>query len=273
MTKRPRLLIMLALMLLTHTAQGGIFSKKKEKPDPVTHVPALITILKTDVDSGKRDDAAEELREYDPKAFPEIVPALLLGLQKDSNSTVRATCVATLSKLRPISPSIGYAFEQALDSDGSISVRLTARKALFQYHLLGYRSPRPEEGEKPSGDTKEPPLAPPLGTPSTNPPPMTPTQPMANPAAQPSQRGTASLRAQPVVRRPNGQNPAVVPVQQRPITANGRPETVEPPLAEAPIQAQPQPMIAPPLLIAPPLFQQPVIAPQEEGPLLAPPIR
>src|SRR5437660_2393724 len=48
---------------------------KKNKTDPAERVPALILQLKTDPDEGKRQAAAEELKQHDPKAFPEMMDA------------------------------------------------------------------------------------------------------------------------------------------------------------------------------------------------------
>jgi hypothetical protein len=139
---RYRLLLLLVLIsALTPSVHAGIlFNRKKDKPDPKQRVPELIMILKTDKDADKRSHAAEELRTYDPAAFPEIVPALIDALQNDTKPGVRVDAVGSLGKIRPVSPVVGEALEQALSKDASMRVRLQARSALLQYHWAGYRS-------------------------------------------------------------------------------------------------------------------------------------
>src|SRR5262249_54097821 len=77
---RPLLVLMLALALAAPASAGIIFGRKAKKPDPQTRVPELIATLKTDRDEGKRARAAEELTQFDPAAFPDLVPALIGAL-------------------------------------------------------------------------------------------------------------------------------------------------------------------------------------------------
>lgn len=120
----------------------GIFSKKP-KGDPATQVPALIMQLKTDKDDGKRTSAAEDLRNFDPKAFPEMMTVLADAVTKDTSASVRTEAASTIAKLRPINQQAGYALEQAAANDPSMRVRMAARQSLWQYNLLGYRSAKP----------------------------------------------------------------------------------------------------------------------------------
>ncbi len=120
----------------------GIFSRKP-KVNPAEQVPALIMQLKTDKDEDKRSAAAEELRNYDPKAYPEMMTVLADALLKDSGAGVRTEAASTIAKLRPINQQAGYALEQAAANDPSIRVRMAARQSLWQYNLLGYRSAKP----------------------------------------------------------------------------------------------------------------------------------
>ena len=61
-----------------------------------------------------------------------------------------------MGKVRPLSSQAAYALEQAVANDVSTRVRLTARTALWQYHLAGFRGSNPP----PAGpQTNEPPLA------------------------------------------------------------------------------------------------------------------
>jgi len=148
------LLSLLVLAVLTVPAPAGLFTKHP-KPNPATRVPELLQTVRTETDDHKRAAAAQELRNYDPTAFPEIVPALVELTLRDPNTGVRLEAVQSLAKLRPVSSQAGSALEQAVEKDSSRRVRLLARTSLVQYHLSGYRSGKtPEEG----GKTGEPAL-------------------------------------------------------------------------------------------------------------------
>lgn len=126
---------------LAAPAVAGIpFFSRKPKVNPAEHVPSLVLQLKTDKDEAKRAAAAEELRNFDPKAFPEMMTALSDALLKDGSAAVRAEAASTIARLRPINPQAGYALEQAAANDPALRVRMTARQSLWQYNLLGYRS-------------------------------------------------------------------------------------------------------------------------------------
>ena len=86
-----------------------LFGSKKAKATPQQRVPELIGILKLDKDSHKRSEAAEELRQYDLKEFPEIVPVLIEALQNDPATGVRIEAAAGLGRLRPVSAPAGQA--------------------------------------------------------------------------------------------------------------------------------------------------------------------
>jgi hypothetical protein len=160
MTRRQLLLISVLLAVLPVPAHAGfLFGKKPPKPSPNERVPELLMIVKTDGDEHKRSNAAEELRQYDPKQFPDIVPVLIDVLMHDPKPGVRAEAAQSLSKLRPISQQVGWALEQATSKDPSMRVRLQARSALLQYHWAGYHGSK----EPPLIQTQEPPLAPPAG--------------------------------------------------------------------------------------------------------------
>jgi hypothetical protein len=131
--------------------------KKPANVNPNVRVPQLIQMLRTDRDAAKRSDAAEELSEYDAKSFPEIATALIDSLQNDPESSVRMESASALGSLRPISQQAGFALEQAITMDSSMGVRMTARRALWQYYLLGYRPGR--QTNKNFEQTEEPPLA------------------------------------------------------------------------------------------------------------------
>jgi hypothetical protein len=170
-------LILLLLPVLALPAQAGIiFGKKPPKPDPAQRVPELIKTVRTDGDESKRVEAVEELRQYDPTAFPEIYPALIEALLNDGKAAVRAEAASTIGKLRPVSQDAGNALEMALDKDDSMRVRLAVRSALMQYRWAGFRAGKKEA--PPQITTKEPPLADPKPLPPTSTtPPSLPTNP------------------------------------------------------------------------------------------------
>lgn len=169
-------LVVLAGAVLPASA-GWIFNRKTAKPDPVARVPELLQTLKADGDESKRAAAAEELRQYDPIAFPGIIPALAEALMQDAKSSVRAEAAQSLGKLRPVNSQAGKALEQALANDSSMRVRLQARSSLLLYHMAGYSS----KDEGLPVQTKEPPLAEPPSTPGVStmgrPPPAAPSSP------------------------------------------------------------------------------------------------
>jgi hypothetical protein len=142
-------------------ARAGIFSK--HKVNPADRVPTLIATLRAEPDEHKRVSAAEELRQYDPSMFPEIIPTLADAASRDSKSSVRLEAIQSLAKLRPVSQRAGSALEQATH-DESMRVRLQARTLLWQYHLAGYHGGKTPDISEPTNTirTEEPPLAPPL---------------------------------------------------------------------------------------------------------------
>src|SRR5262245_20900530 len=146
-----RLLLASAVFALSTTPfSAGLFSRKP-KPNPVECVPELLIQLRSHTDEAQRSNAAEELRQFDPKAYPEIILGLIGAVTRDASPAVRSEAAASLGKIRPISQQAGYALEQAQNNDGSIRVRMAARQALFQYHLVGYRSGRPEQNADKDG--------------------------------------------------------------------------------------------------------------------------
>ena len=83
------------------------FGSKKPKAPPPQRVSELIVDLKFEKDTHKRADAAEELRQFDPKDFPEIMPVLIEALQNDPATSVRIEAATSLGRLRPISVASG----------------------------------------------------------------------------------------------------------------------------------------------------------------------
>ena len=160
--KWSRYLLTLALLpALADPAWAGIFGFGKRSPKegkPADRVAELIIAVKTDKDERKRADAADELRQFEPKDHPDVVPILIDVLLNDPSPSVRVNAAQSLVKLRPVSQQAGWALEQAQANDSSTRVRLQARTGLWQYHLAGYKSQKSEGTVQPQ--TKEPPLAP-----------------------------------------------------------------------------------------------------------------
>jgi hypothetical protein len=221
--RQCRFLLMLVMPVsLAQPAQAGIFFNKHPKHNPVTRVPALIMILRTDLDDTKRASAAEELRLYDPNAFPELLPALIDAAMRDPKVGVRLEAVQSVAKVRPISQQAGSALEQAVEKDPSLRVRLQARSSLMQYHLSGYRSTKGPELPGAGIKTEEPPLAAPV---IEQPVPTSALSPGQPAALDPGLRKSAPGILRPVGARPMPIGPPLVPT---PAPVNDGPELAPP---------------------------------------------
>ena len=221
--------VLATLICAPYSTQAGIF-KKSSKPNPAERVPELIAIVKTDKDEHKRESAAEELKQYDPAAFPDIVAVLADVVLTDASSSVRAEAVDSLAHLRPVTQQAGMALEQVLAKDSSMKVRMQARYSLLQMHWAGYHSSAKEgpiptkEPPASSKETKAPPLiqmplktqqastkfgetvVPPL-SPAADPPPVPKTLPKAKSVVQPPLVPTDP----PVLKTPPAALPAAPP--------------------------------------------------------------
>jgi hypothetical protein len=191
-------------------------------------VPELVNILRTDKDEDHREHAAEELKQYDPGTFPEIVPALMEALRDDKKPTVRAEAASSLGKLRPVSDTVGQALENALSNDPSMRVRMQARSSLLQYHWAGYHSGKKPD-TPPSLTGKEPPVADPGKYP---------------PAINTSRSGTEGPRLSPVPapagRYPTPPPPPIKPAPSTPLGGPGLP--VSPTPISPPASVSPAPL-------------------------------
>jgi hypothetical protein len=198
--------VLATLTCLPFSTEAGIF-KKSSKPNPAERVPELIGIIKTDKDERKRESAAEELRQYDPATFPDIVTVLADVVLTDPSSSVRVEAVESLAHLRPVTQQAGLALEQVLAKDSSMKVRMQARYSLLQMHWAGYHSsakegPIPTKEAPAIKETKAPPLiqmplktqqastkfgesAPPPLSPAADPPPAPKAPPKPKPTVQP----------------------------------------------------------------------------------------
>jgi hypothetical protein len=101
------------------------------------------------------------LRQFDPKDFPEIVPALIDALQNDPSASVRIEAAVGLGRLRPIAVPAGQALEKAASNDSNLRVRIQSKASLVYYQMSGYHTPK--KGDAPPSattpTTQEPPLA------------------------------------------------------------------------------------------------------------------
>ncbi|MHC5540489.1 HEAT repeat domain-containing protein, partial [Singulisphaera rosea] len=61
----------------------------------------------------ERDDAAEELREFDWRCHPEVVGALVFALLNDRNEEVREEAAESLAKMAPCLPEAHLALSRA----------------------------------------------------------------------------------------------------------------------------------------------------------------
>jgi hypothetical protein len=154
-------LLALVLLMPAPDCSAQWFGTKKPKTPPQQRVPELIVTLKYDKDAHKRADAAEELRQYDTKEFPEIIPLLIEALQGDSAPSVRIEAATSLGRLRPFSVPAAQALEKAGSSDSNFRVKLQAKTSLMYYQLSGYHAPKKTEPQGPvvKSRTDEPPLA------------------------------------------------------------------------------------------------------------------
>jgi hypothetical protein len=214
---RHRLFLVICLLGLAQaTAQAGLFSKKPSKPEPKDRVPELLVIVKTDKDEHKRAAAATELRQYDPAAFPDIVPILIDVLMSDAKPAVRCEAAESLGKLRPVSKQAGWALEQALEKDSSTRVRMQARYTLLQYHWAGYKGSGKDAAV---AESKEPPLAPGDGQKPIATSPSRKQQKALKPGGETPAPPLAPLDSPPPSRpAPAGTNePSLVPTQTPPL--------------------------------------------------------
>jgi hypothetical protein len=128
---------LLGLSLLTCSlAWAGPISDlfDRKKPTGPEHVMELINTVQNDANAGKRARAAEELAYFDGQSYPEIAPALIGALNRDSSATVRRDAAQALGRLKPATQEALRALDQAATNDNSTLVRLQARTSRMGYH-------------------------------------------------------------------------------------------------------------------------------------------
>jgi hypothetical protein len=153
-----RLLLAAALAAavpITALADGpGIFRRPRADQ---ARVRVLAEVIRSEADEGKRKAAVLELAEADPRANPDVLPALLAAMKRDASAAVRATAAEVIGRFRVVFPTAGAALETAAETDPSRAVRDAAKQALWEYHLGGYRSAKGLDGV--AAQTAEPPIA------------------------------------------------------------------------------------------------------------------
>jgi hypothetical protein len=268
-----RRLLVIFILVFTPVWAGpahGQFFGRRNRPDPIQRVPELIVAVKTDANERKRANAAEELRDYDSKQFPEIVGVLIDVAQNDAGASVRSEAIASLAKIRPVSQEAGQVLENAAAKDPSARVRWQAKTSLWGYRMAGYNGAKtsgPTIVDKNSGKngkfpmTQEPPLADQVviipGSSQPSPLPKVNITPAPQPLPEIQKSGSITPEFRPASNpRPVGGFSTAVPQQPRIINASPTPV----PPAEQPREVNPLPL---------PLPQGP--APKDEGPPLTPP--
>ncbi len=159
------LLVCLWFGMESGSAQAQIFfnpfRKAPPPPPPAERVGQLVSIIKSDPDERKRTLAVEEIRDFDTKAFPEIVPILADIAQTDAKPGVRAEAVSSLVRIRPVTQIAGQAIEHAAAKDDHWRNRMNAQAALVRYRLAGYSSSATARNDvKPTtpNQSQEPPI-------------------------------------------------------------------------------------------------------------------
>ena len=151
-------LILLVAPAIALPAQGSIFSCKPNtaRPAPETVVPGLLHTVKTDPSEARRAAAIIELRDFDVRLFPDIIPVLVDVLQNDTKPSVRREAAITLGQF-PVTPLAGKALHEACSKDPSLKVRIHAWSAFKCYQFRGYHEQPTVPGPKMIA-TDEPPM-------------------------------------------------------------------------------------------------------------------
>lgn len=114
--------------------------------------------LRSEKDPALRLEALRRLAEADPRVHADVLPALVAVLRYDPSPALRQAAAETLGQFPVLFAQAGLALEETLEQDPVLAVQEAARQALWNYHLLGYRSSKGVGGFV--GQTEEPPLAP-----------------------------------------------------------------------------------------------------------------
>ncbi len=223
---------------------GGLFKPTRIEP---ARIHQLIQIIQSDPDEMKRKAAVAELGRADPRLSSEVIQAVTEALLKDPSPAVRLTAVEVIGRFNTVFPMSGLALESAMELDASPVVRKAAKQALWEYHLIGYKSGK--SGNEFAAQTQEPPRAKPARLPV----PVTAEPPVVPVVAQFLPPTVAQL---PPVGPSPGPRVSLVPQAVGPVAfltaVPPHPNlTVEPPLAPTSSKA-----VTPPMVYEPPILQQ-----------------
>jgi hypothetical protein len=150
------LLSLVAALTVAASLHASLLPPRKPRLD-AGRVKQLAETLRTDPDEKKRRAAIAELKEADPRQLPDAMTTLVSALQRDPSPAVRADAAEAIGSIKVMVPIAGAALETAAESDLSPGVRDAAQQALWEYHLIGYRSTKGADGI--AGQTAEPPIA------------------------------------------------------------------------------------------------------------------
>jgi hypothetical protein len=217
-----------------------------------SRINQLIQIIQSDPDEIKRNAAVAELSRADPRVSAGVIQIVTEALLKDSSAKVRLTAVGVIGKYNSVFPLAGLALETAMESDATPAVRKAAREALWEYHLIGYKSARAVE--ELTRQTPEPPLAKRAAKPT----PVTAEPPIITVAVKSPAPTVTQL---PPIGQSPGPRLTFIPQQVGPINlltaVPPHPNlTVEPPLAQSMTKS-----------VAPPSISEPKILPHWPAPL------
>ncbi|GEM_PF-7057973 len=241
------LMFSLSLVCLS-TADAQLFGKRPKAP-PAQRIGELIVQARSDPNESKRAAAAGELREFDTKTFPEVVPVLIDAAKSDKSATVRHEALDSLSRIRPVSQAAGQMLEWAAAHDESWKVRWQAKTALTRYQWAGYHAAKNDPKASKTPMTQEPPLIDSPRPQAKNGVATRPTPTKSNP-------------------QPTGNYPQQVPL---PAIVN-QPAPVPQSPRQQRVVVQPPPKVSstpPPIIIEAPTT---VIAPAPKGPVPAVPV-
>jgi hypothetical protein len=192
----------------------------------------LVHIIQFDPDESKRKAAVLEMGRADPRLSAEVIQSVTEALLKDPAASVRLAAVEVIGHYNAVFPLSGLALETAVQTDASPAVRKAAKQALWEYHLLGYKSSK-------SGDEFLPQsIEPPRAKPARQSIPVTAEPPVVSPASSLSTRPAGPL---PTLGALPGPRIALAPdsIATFPLLNGTLPHpnlTTEPPRAQAPFK-------------------------------------
>ena len=238
-----------------YPAQAQLFSRKIRLNN--MQVPELIVTARSDPDERKRVAALEQLREFDVKTYPEMIPSLIEVMLKDARPGVRMEAMHSLARIRPVTPAVGQALQQTAQNDDNWRVRMQTRTQLWMtgYHGGNGNAVNNQQTNPNAPTTAEPPLAnttainkpaPPVNTPPANITAITKPAPqpinVPTPAqAQPPTADPAFFR--PLPSRPLGPTSYSTAVPQRP--TEGLPQIPPAPPPAVPMDPVDVPIVPP----------------------------